>query len=232
MKIAVMQPYLFPYIGYFQLINSVDKFVIYDDVSFINKGWINRNNILVNGKPNLFTVPLKKSSQNKLIKDIEISDPDTWRTKFLKTIEVSYSKADSFKDVYALITDVLHIAENNISKLILNSLTAIKNYLEIKTEIIESSAMYCNSQLKGFDRIIDICKKEDSNNYINPIGGINIYSKKIFEDNGIKLNFIKPKEILYRQFDQEFVPSLSIIDVLMFNSKKKVQDYLNEYDLI
>ena len=227
-----MQPYLFPYIGYFQLMNAVDKFVIYDDVSFINKGWINRNKILVNGEANLFTIPLKKSSQNKLIKDIEISDTGDWRMKFLKTIEVSYSKASYFRDVYPLITDIIQNTDKNISKFIFNSFKIINIYLKIETKIVESSSVYLNSELKQQERIIDICKRENAADYVNPINGTRLYSKELFLSNGIKLNFIKQKEILYKQFANSFINSLSIIDVLMFNPKSKVKECLKDYELI
>lgn len=232
MKIAIMQPYIFPYIGYFQLINAADKFVIYDDVNFIKKGWINRNKILVNGKANLFTIPLRKSSQNKLIKEIEISLTLHWKPKFLKTVESSYCKAPYFKDTFGIISSVIQNSELNISKFILNSLKSICNYLDIRTHIIESSAIYNNPNLKNQNKIIDICLKENADNYINPIGGLEIYSKQLFEDQGIKINFLKTKPIQYAQFDNNFIDSLSIIDVLMFNSKDRVKEILNEYELL
>ncbi|MDR6194877.1 WbqC family protein [Siphonobacter sp. SORGH_AS_0500] len=100
MTLAIMQPYLFPYIGYFQLLNAVDKFVIYDDVAFINRGWINRNSILNNGKAQLFTVPLKEASQNKLIHEISIDTDQKWRDKLLKTIQQNYKKAPHFAAVF------------------------------------------------------------------------------------------------------------------------------------
>lgn len=230
-KIAVMQPYLFPYIGYFQLMNAADKFVILDDVNFINKGWINRNNILVNNKPALFTVPLVKASQNKLIKDLEIAYDTGWQDNFLKTIERSYVKAPFFDNVFRLISNIININERSISRLIFVSLQEIKMYLDLKTKLIESSQIYLNNELKGEDRIIDICMKEYSDFYINPSGGTELYSKQSFEKKGLSLYFIKAKNIEYRQFNNEFFGSLSIIDVMMFNSKKKVREYLYEYEL-
>lgn len=226
-----MQPYLFPYIGYFQLLNAADKFVIFDDVNFINKGWVNRNNLLVNGKSNLFTIPLNKSSSNKLIKNIGISNQPNWKLKFLKTIQRSYSKAEFFPDVYPMISEIMENTDKDISGLIYESLTSIKNYLDITTEIIETSSIYLNSVLKKQERIIDICKKENATDYYNLSGGMHLYSKELFLENGIDLHFIKPKEISYKQFTDNFVPSLSIIDVLMFNSKDAVKKLLNEYEL-
>ncbi|MHA1342183.1 MAG: WbqC family protein [Promethearchaeota archaeon] len=232
MKLAVMQPYLFPYIGYFQLINAVDKFVILDDVNFIKRGWINRNYILVNGKKNLFTVPLEKASQNKLIKDTYVVSDTKWKINFLKTIKFSYSRAPYFKNIYPIIQIIINNKENNLSKFIYYSLIKINEYLNIKTKIVPSSEIYRNNHLKGQYRILDICKKEKANHYINPPGGQQLYERALFEKNGIKINFIKTNYFFYKQFNNEFVPNLSILDILMFNSKERIYQFLKEYRLI
>jgi hypothetical protein len=232
MKLAVMQPYLFPYIGYFQLINAVDKFVIYDDVNFINKGWINRNKILINGKAYLFTVPLKDASQNKLIRDIEVVDDGNWRSKFLKTIEMSYKKAPYYGYVFPIVSKIILSVSKSISELIRQSIIEINQYLNIGTIIQDSSAIYNNRHLKAEDRIINICRKEGADQYINPSGGTELYSKERFEQEGITLSFMKSENIDYRQLSDTFVPWLSIIDVLMFNSTDKAGEYLDAYELI
>ncbi len=232
MKLAVMQPYLFPYIGYFQLMNAADRFVIYDDVNFIKKGWINRNNILVNGKANLFTVPLKNASQNKLISESEISEISEWKKDLLRTIELSYRKAPCFEEVFELIIRIINNDETNISGYIYYSLEQVNRFLNIDTEIVRSSSIYQNRLLKQQKRIIDICKKENAREYINPIGGLELYSKKLFKENEIDLYFIKTNEIVYRQFNNEFSGSLSIIDVMMFNPKDQINEFLNDYELI
>lgn len=231
-KIAVMQPYFFPYIGYLQLINSVDKFVILDDVNFIKKGWINRNYILVNSKPCLFTIPLVKPSQNKLIIETEITFESNWKKKFLKTIETVYSKAPFFREVFDMLVFLMESREKNLSKFILLSLKEIKAYLGLNTAIVESSVTYSNSHLKGEQRITDICRKENSSVYINLPGGNELYSKSNFLNEGIDLYFIKSDRIEYRQFGNEFAPSLSMIDVMMFNSKDKIKQFLNSYQLV
>lgn len=231
-KIAVMQPYFFPYIGYFQLLNSVDKFVVLDDVNYIKKGWINRNYILLNSKRCLFTIPLVKSSQNKLINETEISSERKVRRKFLKTIETGYAKAPFFSEVYEMLSLIMESKENNLSKFIRLSLDQIKIYLSLKTTIIESSSVYSNSHLKGEQRITDICRKEDSSVYINLPGGTELYSKNNFLKKGIDLYFIKSDAIRYRQFGDEFLPSLSMIDVMMFNSREKIHEFLNSYELV
>jgi WbqC-like protein family len=227
-----MQPYIFPYIGYFQLINLVDKFVIYDDVNFINRGWINRNNILVNGSAFLFTFSLKNASQNRLIHEIDLVESENNKNKFLKTIELSYRKAIHFNEIFNLVQDLIKGETRNISHLAYLSLRLVADYLEIPTEFVDTSSIYKNSNLKGQHRIIDICEKMNADHYINPIGGSDIYSKELFEKAGIKLNFLKTKAINYKQYDNAFVPNLSIIDVLMFNSKEQIKEMLNSFDLV
>lgn len=230
--IAVMQPYLFPYIGYLQLINSVDKFVLYDDVNFINKGWINRNRILLNGKDYLFTLPCEKASQNKLINEIEVISEEITIKKLLMTIKSAYGKAPFFESVYEIIEKVLEFDKIALSQIVYNSIKSVLNYLEIEKEIVFSSREYANRELKKADRLIDICKRENCNNYINAIGGKDIYDKKYFEMNGINISFLKPNEIQYKQFGNEFIPNLSIIDVMMFNDKKTILEFLSQYTLI
>lgn len=231
-KVAIMQPYFLPYIGYFQLVNAVDEFILYDDVSFINKGWINRNNILVGNKANLFTIPLKDASQNKLINEIEIIQDGKWQSKLLKTIEQSYKKAPNFTSFFPILQEIINFPENNISKYIYNSIQKICNYLNINTLIIPSSQVFNNSELKAQSRIIDICKKSNSNHYINPIGGTELYNKVDFEIENIQLNFIKTKPIKYNQFSNEFVPYLSIIDLIMFVNKTEIKLLINEFELV
>ena len=231
-KIAVMQPYLFPYIGYFQLINAVDKFILFDDVNYINKGRINRNFILNDSSPMLFTLPLKKPSQNKLINEIELSDSGSFSRKFLKSLKHSYVKAPYFEPVMKMLADIFNSERINLSDFIHYSLIIINEYLDIKSVIIPSSSIYENNSLKGSDRIIDICKKEKADTYINLPGGTGLYSAEIFLENGITLKFIKSREIIYKQFKIDFIKNLSIIDVMMFNSKDKVNKYLNEIEYL
>lgn len=232
MKIGIMQPYIFPYIGYFQLINAVDKFVIYDDVNFINKGWINRNRTLNNGKESLFSIPLKEASQNKLINEIEVNWDSAWKSKFLKTLEQCYKKAPFYQETLSIIEQTLQIDNEPISKVIENNLRLICHYLDIKTEIISSSAIYKNTHLKAQERILDICLQEKATHYINPIGGLELYDKDFFEVKSIKMNFIKSNTIDYKQYKNEFVPWLSMIDVLMFNSKEQIKEFLDNYELV
>lgn len=230
--IGIMQPYIFPYIGYFQLINAVDTFIVYDDVAFINKGWINRNNLLVGGKASMFTIPLIGASQNRLIREIEIDNLPNWSKKFLKTIEQSYKKAPFYQEGLAIVEQVFSSHPNNIAELATTSLKATCQYLNINTKIVESSIVYNNQDLKAQGRILDICLQEKAAHYINPIGGMAIYDKQLFADNKILLNFIKSKPVLYKQFNQEFIPWLSMIDILMFCSVDEINEHLNNFELV
>lgn len=232
MKIAIMQPYLFPYIGYFQLINAVDKFIVYDDVNFIKQGWINRNNILVNGKAFLFSAPVVNISSYSLINQTEISYKIDWSNKLLKTIRLSYQKSPYFSNIFFLLEELFSQKDQFISELALKSIKLVTNYLDIKTEIRETTQHYMNAQLAAQNRILDICKIEKATNYINLSGGIDLYSKEDFRKESIHLNFIKSNNIEYQQFNNEFTPWLSIIDILMFNSKEEVQKMLTSYQLL
>jgi len=224
-----MQPYLFPYIGYFQLINIVDKFVLYDDVNYIKKGWINRNNLMVNGKKLLFTISLSQASQNKLINEIEIAD--TFE-KFLKTIQINYSKAEYYKPTNELINRIISYKQNNLRDFIKISLEEILTYIGIESEILISSELNKNNSLKGQDKILEICKLLNASSYFNLPGGINLYDKNKFQEAGIELFFVKTNHTPYKQFSVDFKPALSIIDVLMHNSIEEVKELLNKCELI
>lgn len=234
MKIAIMQPYIFPYIGYFQLIRSVDKFVFYDDVAFIKNGWINRNRILVNGIDQYFSIPIKNMSSFTRIKDtiINYDNYSRFKDKFLKTINQYYRKAPFFTEVEPLLESVLNKNVSSISEIAIDSVMKVCKYLEIDTEIILSSSIFDNTEFKKELRIMDICKKLNANQYINMIGGSELYDKEAFKLEGITLNFLKPKPVEYKQFNESFVPWLSILDVLMFNEKNEVMTIIEAYDLI
>lgn len=234
MKLAIMQPYLFPYIGYYQLINAVDKFIIYDDVNFIKQGWITRNAVLANGKSYLFSVPLENQSSFCKINETLINQKQypIWHKKFLKTIEQNYNKAPFFKEVFPIIKSIFDTDSITISVLATNSLKKVSEYIGITTVFEDSSAIYQNQDLSSQHRVLDICKKENANVYINPIGGLELYSKNDFLENTISLYFIKSKPIKYNQFNSEFVSGLSIIDVLMFNDVPTIKEFLANYELI
>lgn len=227
-----MQPYIFPYLGYLQLVYASDKFVFLDDVTFIKQGWINRNNILINNSSNLFSIPLNNSSSNKLILETQISNKTNWRNDFEKKITLAYKKAPFFQSAKELILSIINNPADTIGELAKQSIITVSNYLNIETEFVNSSAVYNNKELKGQERIIDICVKENAGNYLNPIGGLALYNKEVFKEKSINLFFIKSLYKSYNQFSGEFIPNLSIIDVLMFNDPGAISGYLKQYELV
>jgi hypothetical protein len=234
MKTAIMQPYFFPYIGYFQLINAVDQYVVYDDVNYIKNGWINRNRCLVNGESKLFTLSVDGASSYKFINETMILENKLYKTreKLLKTIKMAYAKAPYFNVVYDLLLEVIGFEENNISIYNTNSISAICNYLNIGTKILLSSSMKKDYSLSAQDKVVSICNSLSTRVYINPIGGKSLYDWDYFKKMGIDLFFLKTNAgIKYHQYGDIFVPNLSIIDVLMFNSISEVSTMLDMHTL-
>jgi hypothetical protein len=228
MKLAIMQPYFFPYIGYFQLINAVDEFVIYDNIEFTKKGWINRNRVLVNGKDEYITLPLKSDSDYLQIRQRQLAD--AWpqeRKKMLNRIKESYRKTPFFKEVYPVVETIIHFEDSNLFSFIFNSVQRLSEHLGMVTSFVISSTIPVDHSLKAQEKVIEICKSREAKTYINPIGGLQLYSKDKFSEAGVDLQFIKSNDIQYGQFNNEFVPWLSVIDVMMFNSGEKVKEMLN-----
>ncbi len=222
-----MQPYFLPYIGYFQLINAVDLFIVYDNIKYTKKGWINRNRLLVNGKDAIFSLPLKKGSDSLDVVERELA-ADFNRSKLLNQFKGAYSRAPQFSRVYPLLEQIVLHDEHNLFRFIRHALDLICQYLGITTEIRTSSTIESNHQLSGQDRVIAICHALGADTYINPIGGTELYSSDVFKANGIILGFLKPTPFEYSQLGSEFVPWLSIIDVMMFNPLNEVCRRIND----
>jgi len=233
MKIGIMQPYLLPYIGYFQLIWACDKFVVHDDVQYIRQGWINRNRIIIHGRETLFVFSVKHDDHWKHINERFYTDAfDIEARKLLRNIDQSYSKAPHFAEVRALLVDVLGSSERNVSKLNTLAMRKTCQYLGIGTEILTSSEMGFEKSLVGVCRVIAINKELGSIHYINPIGGTELYSKDRFQEHGMRLSFLKPRMRPYTQSTAEFIPSLSIIDIMMNCSRESILEMLGDYDLL
>lgn len=231
MKVGIMQPYFLPYIGYFQLLNAVDKYVIYDNIQYTKKGWINRNRILQNGKDILISIPLEKDSDYLDVRDRFITEGFD-RKKLLNQIKESYRKAPYWDAVMPLIDDIINYYDKNLFRFIFNSVERICRYLDIDTDIIISSALDIDHSLKGQGKVIAICKKIGATDYYNAIGGQELYNGDDFKKENINLHFLSTNTIEYKQLGNEFVPWLSILDVMMFNSVDKIKDMLNNYKLV
>ena len=213
-----MQPYFFPYLGYFQLMAAVDAFVIFDDVNFINRGWINRNRINLNGAAHLVTIPLQQASQNRLICEIAVSADGVWRTRLLRTIHQAYARASQFRRVFPLIESIVTHPSQNLAEYLRHSLVTLRDHLGLETAIVDTSRQYDNAQFKGETRIIDICRREQATRYVNAIGGMSLYDRDTFHASGIELSFLASQIEPYPQPHPGFLAGLSLIDVLMNTS--------------
>lgn len=219
MKLAIMQPYLFPYVGYFQLVAAVDRFVFFDDVNFISRGWINRNRLSLSGNVSWFTLPVSGASQNLKINELHVQSDGAWRRKLLASVRQSYGKAPCFDPAYALLADIVLSEEKSLSVLARESVIAVARYLGLGTEFVVSTGRYGNEDLRGADRVLDICRQEGAAEYHNLPGGMALYSTEEFSAAGVELHFMQPRLVEYRQLEEPFKPGLSMLDVLMFNDR-------------
>ncbi len=231
MRLAIMQPYFFPYLGYWQLLNIVDRFVIYDDVNYIKGGWVNRNRILINGKPSYITLPLYQASPNKRICDISLETSHVWRRKMLKSIENTYRRTPYFFEVFPVVEKIIRYETDNLSDFLAQQLRTLAGFLGIKTEFVMTSRYYQNNNLTGQNRVLDICKREGATAYINPQGGQAIYEVNAFHRIGIDLHFLVMRPKQYKQRCAGFVPHLSIVDALMEIGVFEVMQHMNEFEL-
>jgi hypothetical protein len=213
-----MQPYLFPYLGYFHLMHAVDRFIVFDDVDYIRSGWINRNRILLDGKPFRFTLPVHNARRNRRINQIQRADDARWRTKFLLTLEHAYRGAPCFEETRQLIRSILEDSEENLATWITGSLRTLARHLSIAVEIASSSSRSPNSALARQNRILDICRQEGAKTYVNLSGGRALYQREAFAHEGIDLKFVQSQLVPYAQPGGAFVPGLSIIDALMYQT--------------
>lgn len=232
MKLGVMQPYFFPYLGYWQLINAVDRFVVYDDVNFMKGGWVNRNRILVNGEPVFITVPLRNASPNRRICDIEVHEGAFRRDRLLKTISQAYRRAPHFEQVYPVIEKIVRNPERNLANYLDGSIRRICDLLGIQAKIVRSSEAYDNQDMKGQARILDICKREGANTYINAQGGSKLYDTHAFSEVGVELRFLKMCPVAYVDRRKHPDSYLSVVNLLMELGVEGVRLHLRDYDLI
>lgn len=233
--IAVMQPYFMPYIGYWQLVNAVDEYVIFDNVNYINRGWINRNRIFYSNAVRYIHMPILSVSQNKKINELEMSGEAASYRKILDIVRMAYKKAPYYEAAARVLEEIIMYPEKNAAKYLAHSIKVIANYFDMETCFFFSSEIQKDKLIVGGkEKILDICAKRKADRYINAIGGMKLYSKEEFSQKGIELKFLRPMgdKIWYQQFDREFIANLSIIDVMMFNNRESVRGFLNQYELL
>jgi ACT domain-containing protein len=230
MKVAIMQPYFLPYIGYFQLIKSVDKFIILDDVNFIKGGWINRNIIANKSISQWLTIPLDAASPNKLINEIDIVQNELWKFKMIKTIKQIYGKNYNNAFLLSIIINLIEQANGNLSKYLSKTISDLCNILNIKTDIINITDFPKSNELNAQERIISICKKAEASVYVNLPGGKTLYDTLRFQSDNIELRFIEPKVpvgLLSSGLNNSI--KVSIIDLILRNSSESIAEALDSY---
>jgi len=221
MKLGIMQPYFLPYIGYYQLIGAVDTFIIYDNIKYTKKGWINRNRFLRNNTDAVFSLPLRKAPDSSYVVQRELAE-GFGRGALLNQFEGAYRNAPYFRETWPLLERIVDYQENNLFLYIKHSITETCAHLGIATDVRVSSEIDIDHGLKAQDKVIALCRSLGADQYINAIGGVELYDKGEFQSHGIDLKFIKAKPFEYNQFGASFVPWLSIVDVLMFNQRDAV----------
>lgn len=225
MTAGIMQPYFLPYIGYFQLIAAVDVFVVYDNIKYTKKGWINRNRMLRDGQDATFSLPLKNASDSLDVREREVA-PDFNPAKLLNGFSAAYRRAPFFDATWPLVETILRHEDANLFGFVHHSIVQTCRHLGVTTPIVISSTVPIDHALRGADKVLAICRALGADAYINPIGGTALYDRAHFAANGIALHFLQAKLMPYDQFGAPFVPWLSIIDVLMFNDRPAITDYL------
>jgi len=222
------QPYLFPYIGYWQLMNLSDTYVISDSMQYIKKGYVNRNYILLNGERHRFSLEVMGVNGTSLINEVKVGNN---ARKIVSTIKLNYKKAPHFNEVFPMIEALLQNEEKNLARYLGHSIQEIAKYLGMNTKFVYLSDLQGETTLKAQDRTIDICKRANAEKYVNAIGGQSLYDKESFKREGMELSFLEVADVEYKQFHNDFVPHLSIIDVLMFNSKDEANKLLSQFVL-
>lgn len=231
MTVAIFQPYFLPYIGYWQLLAMADRFVVYDNIEYTKKGWINRNRFLQDGAAAYFTVPLKKGSDFLTVAERELA-ADFDRGKLLRTLSASYRRAPQFDDAFPLIERIVEVPIPNLFEFVHHSLVEVARFLEIRTPIVISSTIAIDHELRAEQKVLALCRAMGADRYVNPIGGQALYSPAAFAAASIRLDFVQARPVEYPQLGGPFVPNLSILDVLMFNSKAAIRGMLSEFDVI
>ncbi len=248
MRLAIMQPYFFPYVGYFQAIHAVDKYILYENLDYIKDGWMHRNRILsVAGKPQYIGAQLDGKSSNAKIRDIRLNSSLVWRRKLKNAFFLNYKRAAFFDETFSLLEELIDHDTEFLHQYNSAGIIALCRHIGIDTEIVSDNSKYrtleneldalYESDLnripeKKVERVLRMCKEEGATDFVNAIGGQQLYRKEVFLQKDISLHFVETGQISYRQFSDDFYPSLSIIDMLMHNGVKNTYSLILQYNLI
>lgn len=223
---AAMQPYFFPYLGYYQLAQAADDFVFLGEANYIVRGYINRNHILLNGAPHRFTLPIVNASQNRSIQDHQYVDS---YSPFFALLTQAYKKAPFFDAVIPIVEKCLRNGLNNVAETNSLSIKEVFAYLGMTKRWHDSASIIPKGSLRGQSWIQEICSRLSASRYVNAPGGKDLYDTESFAGKQIELLFLEPVLPPYEQHTGFFVSHLSMIDVLMWNSPERILDMVNAF---
>jgi hypothetical protein len=232
MYVSIMQPYLFPYIGYFQLMTAADTFVVHDDVQYIKGGWINRNRILINGAPAWITLPVKADDHALNINQRTYVPAAATKRRVLRRIEGAYHGAPQFPVGQAIVAEALSSPDSNVAAFNVHAMRVVADAIGITTDVVLSSQLSKDDALAGEARVIAICEMLGGDRYVNLPGGRELYAPAHFAERGLQLSFLEPRPRAYKQSGNAHVPMLSIVDVLMFNDLAAIGEMLHDFELV
>ena len=232
MKLGIMQPYFFPYLGYWQLMNAVDTYVICDDVAFIKQGWIQRNRIKGLNGPLYIRLQIHNASPNRRINELSIMHNERMERNRILTLKSVYAHAPYFEQTMELFERIVNYEEDNLARFLTYAIHSVADYLQMTTKFLVSSELEKDNSLKAQDRVLNICEILGADTYINAIGGKELYDSESFAQRNLSLKFLRmDDDIVYPQGKGEFIPSLSILDVMMYNSVEEIRQLLTRYRL-
>lgn len=235
MKLGIMQPYFFPYLGYFSLIKNTDHFVFFDTPQYERRSWMNRNRILnINGDVNYITVPLVKAPQKTAIKDMIVDNTQDWPESMIAKMGLYKKKAPYYEETVKFFRSVLKEKYHSLADLNVKTTIATCEYLGIEQrfDVFSKMDLSIGPVSQPDEWALEITKAMSYDTYINPPGGTAFFRKELYTKNGIDLKFLKINLQPYIQCIGRFESSLSIIDAMMFNSKETIRNMLDEYELL
>jgi len=232
-RMAGMQPYFFPYLGYWQLIDAVDCFVLFDEAQYIKQGWVNRNRVLKQGGGwQYIQVPVARHPMEATIHEVRIAPEADWKTALLNKLahyKTYKAAAPYFDEIFALVEACLQgDREQSIGALNCRIVRRICEALSIHTEIIVSSerAFDYTGVSEAGDWALAHALQLGASEIVNPVNGISLLNAGKLAANGVRLSALDPPTEVYAQGNAPFEPALSIIDVLMFNGTEGTRHLL------
>jgi WbqC-like protein family len=234
LSVAVMQPYFFPYLGYFQLVAHVDVFVVYDDTQYVKQSWINRNRILEHGAATYLTLPVASRSHRDLICEKPLHEPCRHQRKLLTRIRHAYHAAPHLESVVAFLEPLFPGHDETIASFNVRALRALQEFLGVRTRLLLASERAYPRFRTAQERIIRICLEEGAARYVNPIRArsLGLYDQAAFTTAGLELSYLSTEaDTRYDQNGGPFISDLSVIDILMFNSPAQTRELLDRFVL-